>query len=103
MATSNWERPLTSRKCPNSPYSRSSIPDNLDSSEANHMIRRVDANGNITTVAGTGTCGFSGDGGPATNAQLCNPSRVSVSSTGLIYIADTNNQRIREVDLSGNI
>ncbi len=71
--------------------------------QANHMIRRVDANGNITTVAGTGTCGFSGDGGPATNAQLCNPSRVSVSSTGLIYIADTNNQRIREVDLSGNI
>ena len=38
MATSTWERPLTSRKCPNSPYSRSSIPDNLDSSDVGHTV-----------------------------------------------------------------
>ena len=71
--------------------------------QANHMIRKVDASGNITTLAGTGTCGYSGDGGPAISAQLCNPSRVAVSSSGLIVIADTNNHRIRQVDLSGNI
>ena len=62
----------------------------------NHRIRKV-ANGVITTVAGYGTPGFSGDGGPATSAQLAHPYDVSVDSAGNLYIADYDNQRIRKV------
>jgi Bacterial Ig-like domain (group 3)/NHL repeat len=62
----------------------------------NHCIRRVSA-GIITTIAGTGKPGFSGDGGAATAAQLWLPTAVAVDSRNDIYIADTNNQRIREI------
>jgi hypothetical protein len=62
----------------------------------NHCIRRVSA-GIITTIAGTGKAGFSGDGGAATAAQLWLPIAVAVDLRGDIYIADTNNQRIREI------
>ena len=62
----------------------------------NHRIREV-SSGTITTIAGTGTAGFSGDNGAATSAQLALPSAVAVDSTGNIYIADTNNQRIRKI------
>jgi len=62
----------------------------------NHRIREV-SSGTITTIAGTGTAGFSGDNGAATSAQLALPSAVAVDSTGNIYIADTNNQRIRMI------
>ncbi len=51
----------------------------------------------ITTVAGNGTPGFSGDNGPATSAQLYGPSAVAVDSAGNLYIADTVNNRIRKV------
>ena len=65
----------------------------------NHRIRRVNATtGTITTIAGTGESGFSQDGGPATQAQLYYPEGVAVDGTGNIYIADTNNRRIRKVD-----
>ena len=65
----------------------------------NHRIRRVDAaTGTITTLAGTGESGFSGDGDPATQAQLYFPFGLTVDSAGIIYIADTSNQRIRKVD-----
>jgi len=67
----------------------------------NHRIRKVSA-GIITTIAGTGTPGFSGDGGAATAAELSLPSGVAVDATGNVYIADTNNHRIREVS-GGNI
>jgi sugar lactone lactonase YvrE len=64
-----------------------------------HAIRRVDAStGTITTVAGTGVAGFSGDGGPATSAQLQYPYRVTVDSAGNLFIADTENNRVRKVD-----
>ena len=63
---------------------------------ANSRIRKV-TNGVITTVAGNGTLGFSGDGGPATSAQLSGPSNVAVDSAGNLYIVDTGNQRIRKV------
>jgi trimeric autotransporter adhesin len=53
--------------------------------------------GNISAVAGTGTCFYSGDGGPATSAELNNPSGVAVDGSGNIFIADTNNCLIREV------
>jgi sugar lactone lactonase YvrE len=71
----------------------------------NHAIRRVDVEtGIITTVAGTGVAGFSGDGGPATAAQLNGPSGVALDGDGNLFIADSNNQRIRRVDaVTGNI
>jgi sugar lactone lactonase YvrE len=63
----------------------------------NNRIRRVDTSGLITTVAGNGTAGFSGDGGAATNASLWRPAGVAFDAMGNLYIADTDNNRIREV------
>jgi streptogramin lyase len=68
----------------------------------NHRVRKVSPSGIITTVAGS-TGGFSGDGGPATAAQLFGPSGVAVDAAGDLYIADTNNGRVREVSPSGII
>ncbi|MBL8292726.1 MAG: SMP-30/gluconolactonase/LRE family protein [Bryobacterales bacterium] len=70
---------------------------------ANHRIRRVDPQGRITTFAGTGTAGFSGDGGPAVAAQLTRPRAVAVDNQGNVFIADTNNNRVRRVDSRGII
>jgi sugar lactone lactonase YvrE len=65
----------------------------------NQRIRQVDGTTRIiTTVAGKGTYGFSGDGGPATDASLNNPLGVAVDGAGNLLIADTYNQRIRRVD-----
>jgi RHS repeat-associated protein len=69
----------------------------------NHCIRKVDTNGFINTMAGTGESGFSGDGGPASEAQLDLPWDVAVDAKGNIYIADYGNNRIRKVDTSGII
>ena len=66
-------------------------------------MRRVAPNGIITTVAGTATAGFSGDGGPAIQAQLNSPSEVAVGPDGSLFIADTNNSRIRRVRPDGII
>jgi sugar lactone lactonase YvrE len=63
----------------------------------NASIRKVDTSWVITTVAGNGTPGYSGDGGPATSARLSLPSGVAFDSAGNMYIADRNNHRIREV------
>ncbi len=69
----------------------------------NHVVRRVDASGIITTVAGTGEYGYSGDGGPGVEAQLDTPRGVEVDSAGNVYISDRQNHRIRRVDASGTI
>ncbi|PCH67244.1 MAG: hypothetical protein COC01_06190, partial [Bacteroidetes bacterium] len=69
----------------------------------NHRIRLIDTSGVISTIAGTGTPGFSGDGGSATTAQLNQPSGVHVDAAGNIYIADNSNNRIRFIDTSGVI
>ena len=61
----------------------------------NHRIRRVDPSGTITTIAGTGEPGYSGDGGPASEAQLASPVAVAVDTSGKVYIADLGNHRIR--------
>ena len=64
-----------------------------------HSIRRVDAfTGTISTIAGTGNRGYSGDDGPANEAQLSEPEAVAVDGSGDLYIADSANQRIRRVD-----
>jgi serine/threonine-protein kinase len=68
----------------------------------NQRIRKVTPDGIITTVAGTGTAGSAGDGGPATAAQLNNPNGIS-SNDGTIYISDLGNNRIRALDPDGTI
>jgi hypothetical protein len=69
----------------------------------NNRIRKVDTNGFITTVAGTNSAGFSGDGGAATNASLNTPYGVAVDGYNDVFIADSINNRIRMVDAAGNI
>jgi hypothetical protein len=67
----------------------------------NNRIRKVTAStGDISTVAGNGTAGYSGDGGAATSAELDNPFAVAVDSEGNIYIADATNNRVRKVTVS---
>lgn len=70
----------------------------------NQRIRKIDASGNISTVAGSsGVGGFAGDGGPATAAQLFQPADVAIDGSGNIYISDYQNRRIRKVNTSGVI
>jgi sugar lactone lactonase YvrE len=69
----------------------------------NSAIRKVDTNGIITTVAGCGEDGFFGDGDYATNAALAWPADVAVDALGNLFIADTGNQRIRQIDTNGII
>jgi sugar lactone lactonase YvrE len=69
----------------------------------NHAIRRIAGDGTITTVAGTGVRGFSGDGGPAARARLNTPDGIAFDPAGNLYIADTLNQRIRRVSRAGTI
>jgi len=69
----------------------------------NNRVRRVDPKGVITTVAGNGTQGFSGDGGPAAQAELNYPAGVCTDAAGNLYIGDVGNFRIRKVDTSGKI
>ena len=72
---------------------------------SHHRIRKVDTTGKITTVAGTGTAGFSftENGGPATSARLNEPWGVAVDGSGNLYIADSENDRIRKVGTNGLI
>jgi cysteine-rich repeat protein len=71
---------------------------------SSHRIRRIDAaSGIITTVAGTGSWGFSGDGDPATSAQLQGPQDVAVDASGHLYIADASNHRVRRVDAASGV
>ncbi len=70
----------------------------------NYVIRRIDAvTGVITTVAGNGTRGYSGDGGPATAAMFSKPRTVVVDKNGDLLITDTDNHRIRKVDMTTGI
>ena len=69
----------------------------------NCRIRRIGPDGNISTLAGNGTNGFGGDGGPAIAASLNSPSGTCFDSAGNLYIADTQNHRVRRVGLDGSI
>jgi hypothetical protein len=71
--------------------------------EAGQRVRRIDQDGTIETIAGTGTAGFSGDGGPATAAMLRGPRGVAVDDAGDVLIDDVFNNRIREVTAAGTI
>ena len=69
----------------------------------NNRVRKVGANGVITTFAGNGSGSYSGDGGPATNASLSLPVGVVVDPSGNVFIGDQNNSRVRKVDTNGII
>src|SRR5579871_2661671 len=69
----------------------------------NNRIRQISPNGNITTVAGNGQQGLSGDNGPATAATLTLPQGVATDAAGNLYIADTLNHAIRKVTPTGTI
>ena len=70
----------------------------------NHRIRKVNiATGIITTVAGVGTAGFSGDGGAATTAELNHPLGISFDASGNLYIADVDNHRVRKVNIATGV
>lgn len=67
----------------------------------NHLIRRVDAKtGKISTIAGVGTAGYGGDGGPAAKAQFRSPHSIALDGKGGLYVADIGNHRIRRIDLA---
>jgi sugar lactone lactonase YvrE len=69
----------------------------------NHRIRAVAPDGTISTIAGSGTCGFSGDGGPALTAQLCMPAATMFDGSGSLLIADYGNRRVRRITPDGTI
>ena len=89
----------------NGPWSLAVDPGgNLYISDAgNHRVRRVTREGIISTTAGTGSPGFSGDGGPATRAPLDRPLDLTVDSQGTLFIVDSLNGRVRRVDREGLI
>src|SRR5882724_5693096 len=70
---------------------------------ANNRVRKVDTNGVISTVAGTGIAGFSGDGGAATNAMLRSPNGALPDASGNLFISDSGNNCIRKVSPTGVI
>ena len=70
---------------------------------ANHRVRKISTSGIISTIAGTGTAGFTGNGGPATSAELNFPTAVTLDAAGNVYIAEGENHCVRKVDTSGNI
>jgi uncharacterized protein (TIGR03437 family) len=69
----------------------------------NHRVRRITPAGVVTTVAGAGVCGYSGDNGPATAAMLCHPFGIAIDSSNNLYIADSVNSVVREVGVNGFI
>ncbi len=92
---SNWEDPtgLALDRSGNLYYSDFS----------NHRVRRIGVDGIITTIAGTGSGAFGGDGGPAAQAQLSAPAGLAMDANGNLYVADSGNHRVRKIDSTGVI
>jgi hypothetical protein len=72
-------------------------------SPGDSRILKVSPTGTISTVAGTGKAGFSGDGGPATAAEIANPYAIAADSAGNVYFSDADNHRIRKISVDGII
>jgi hypothetical protein len=91
--------PATSAQL-NAPTSVTGLSDGgfLVADRLNNRVRRVDPNGIISTIAGNGTAGFAGDGGPATSSQLNNPLGTAVTTAGDFLIVDFGNSRVRVID-----
>jgi len=70
---------------------------------SNCVVRKVDSTNTITTIAGNGTCGYAGDGGKGTSAELYNPEGVGLDGSGNLFIGDYNNCVVRKLVLSSNI
>jgi uncharacterized protein (TIGR03437 family) len=70
---------------------------NIYIADQNSRIRKVNTAGVISTIAGTGISGFSGDGGPATSATISNPGDVALDAAGNLYLADADNNRVRKI------
>lgn len=81
----------------------SSTGDIIFADNGNKRVRKINSAGIISTVAGTGIAGFSGDGGLATAARISGPEGVAVDASGVIYICETGNNRVRKVDAAGII
>jgi uncharacterized protein (TIGR03437 family) len=73
------------------------------SDSGNHTVRKIAPDGMITTVAGTGFAGFSGDGGAAARAQLDTPLGIALDGAGNLYVADCHNERVRKISAGGSI
>jgi RHS repeat-associated protein len=90
----------------NEPKGIAVAPDGVTyvSDDFNHRIRRIGVDGIVTTIAGDGTCGFDAvEGGPASEAILCNPAGLAVGPDGSLYVSDTGNGRIRRIWPDGTI
>lgn len=75
----------------------------LVADQSNNVVRKIDAAGMISTIAGTGTDGYSGDGGPATAAQFRFPTMMTISPTGQLLVSDLQNNRVRRLDMPGSV
>lgn len=73
------------------------------SDTGNHRVRKVNSSGVITTAAGTGAAGFSGDGGPGTSAQLNSPRQLASDPAGNMFVADSGNHRVRRLDAATGV
>jgi len=71
--------------------------------QINNRIRKISTNGIITTIAGNGTAGYSGDGGKAIFAEINNPSAITIDNNNNLFIADAGNYRVRKIDSNGII
>ena len=69
----------------------------------NNRVRQIDTSGRVTTIAGTGVAGSSGDGGPAVAAELSAPAGVALGFGGVVYVADSGNDRVRAITPDGRI
>jgi sugar lactone lactonase YvrE len=75
----------------------------LIADSSNHVVRRVDARGVITTIAGVGQAGYAGDGGPAQHAMFDSPQSLTMDATGRLYVGDEHNHVIRLIETDGLI
>ena len=71
--------------------------------QTTHRIRKIDSNGIITSYAGNGKPGYTGDGGPAVEANIKTPFRMVIDKKGSLYFSDRDNNRIRKIDKNGII